>query len=394
MKQKKAQEDSGTFRRVAEGIVQNVSSGSYYARFRRKGKRVMQRLGSGKHPCTTLVEAKRLLRTFIDDMDKTDVVATKKTFRTLIKEYTTGMEFEESTKVYKTHYLSLFQQRFSAATRVSEIKKSDITQFLATFNDKSASTRNKVLTVCRDLFKYAKDDKVIGSSPVDGIKYKTVKDTKTKPIPSQEEFETIVKSVRDVVFSDTGEESANLIEFMGLAGLGQAECAKLTWGDVNFNTSTISVIRKKTGQGFPIPIYPQLLPLLQRLNDAREKKSPADRVFKVKDPKKALDSACARLKLPKYSARDFRKMFITQCLEWGVDAQTLADWQGHQDGGVLIMKVYGKVTSKHKRNMAALVTGRTIPPPPPEVSAQETAPQSSPTEREDHSENKKPGPVS
>jgi|GEM_PF-2474599 len=42
MKQKKAQEKSGTFRRVAEGIVLNASSGSHYARFMFKGKRVMQ----------------------------------------------------------------------------------------------------------------------------------------------------------------------------------------------------------------------------------------------------------------------------------------------------------------------------------------------------------------
>lgn len=317
----------------------------------------MKSLGTREHPCTNLNEAKRLLRSLFDDLEKTDVVATKKTLRSLIKEYISAMEFEESTKLYKIHYLGLFEKRFDAATRASEIKKSDISQFLATFQDKSASSRNKVLTVCRDLFEYAKDAQVIGTSPADGIKYKTVKDTKTKPIPSWEEFEAIVKSVRDVVYSDTGEESADLIEFMGLAGLGQAECAGLTWGDVNFNTSMISVIRKKTGTAFKVPIYPQLLPLLKRLKAARETKSASDSIFKVKDPKKALDSACKRLNFPKYSARDFRKMFITNCIERGIDPQTIAEWQGHQDRGVLIMKVYGKVSPKHQEKMAALLTG-------------------------------------
>jgi integrase len=366
MKKKKTQEKSGTFRRAAEGIVKNESSGTYYARFRRKGKRVMKRLGTREHPCTNSNEAKRLLRLLLDDLEKTDVVATKKTLRSLIKEYITGMEFEESTKLYKTHYLGLFQERFATAVRVSEIKKSDVTQFLATFNDKSASTRNKVLTVCRDLFEYAKDDKVIGTSPVDGIKYKAVKDTKTKPVPSWNEFEAIVKSVREVVFSDTSQDSSDLIEFMGLAGLGQAECAGLTWGDVNFNTSTISVIRKKTGTGFKVPIYPQLLPFFKRLKVARKTKSATDHVFKVRDPKKALDSACTRLNLPKYSARDFRKMFITNCIELGIDPQTIAEWQGHKDRGVLIMKVYGKVSPKHQEKMASLLsrpTSKTDPTP-------------------------------
>ncbi len=36
-------------------------------------------------------------------------------------------------------------------------------------------------------------------------------------------------------------------------------------------------------------------------------------------------------------------------MEGGVDAQTIANWQGHQDGGVLILQVFGKVISKHKK---------------------------------------------
>jgi integrase len=361
MKPKQPEKKQGQFLRVAEGIVQYVASKTYYAYFRHKGKRVMQRLGTKKHPCTSLPEAKRLVRALRDQLERTDVTASKKTLKTVIKEYTTAMDFEASTLQYKTNYLDQLQKHFPAGTKVAEIKKSDITQFLAAFNDKSADRRNKILTVCRDLFKYAIDDRVIAVSPAEGITYKSSKASTTKPIPSWGEFESIVKSVRDVVYSDTGEESADLIEFMGLAGLGQAECAAMTWGDINFNTSTMSVLRKKTGQRFSVPIYPQLLPLLERMNEDRENPSPDDKVFKVKDPKKGLESACKRLKLPKYSARDFRKMFITRCLELGVDAQTIADWQGHQDGGVLILKVYGKVTSKHKKDMAALIDA---PPKP------------------------------
>jgi integrase len=356
MKSKPSKENQGKFLRAAEGVVQYQASGHYYAYFRHKGKKVMQRLGSKKHPCTSLPEAKRLVRALRDQLEKTDVAASKKTLHAIIMEYKAVMPFEESTRLYKTNYLDQLEKHFPAGTKVAEIKKSDITQFLANFNDQSADRRNKVLTVCRDLFRYAMDDRAIAVSPVEGIKYKASKATATKPIPSWEEFQSIVQSVREVVFSDTGEESADLIEFMGLAGLGQAECAAMTWGDINFNTNTMAVIRKKTGQKFSVPVYPQLLPLLQRMNEAREKPSAKDKVFKVKDPKKALESACKRLGLPKYSARDFRKMFITRCLERGIDAQTIADWQGHQDGGVLILQVYGKVTSKHKKDMAALLS--------------------------------------
>lgn len=72
---------------------------------------------------------------------------------------------------------------------------------------------------------------------------------------------------------------------MGLAGLGQAECSDLTWGDINFNTSKVTIIRKKTSKEFSFPIYPALLPLLQRMDIEREDKNASAKVFRVKDPK-------------------------------------------------------------------------------------------------------------
>ena len=88
----------------------------------------------------------------------------------------------------------------------------------------------------------------------------------------------------------------------------------------------------------------------------RKDPNPEAKVFSVKNPKKALAAACKRLKFPNYTSITFRRMFITLALESGVDAQTVANWQGHTDGGVLILNTYGQVTSKHQRDMAALMT--------------------------------------
>jgi hypothetical protein len=46
-------------------------------------------------------------------------------------------------------------------------------------------------------------------------------------------------------------------------------------------------------------------------------------------------------------------MFITRCLELGIDAQTIAQWQGHRDGGQLILRVYARVSDAHTKKMAA-----------------------------------------
>jgi integrase len=354
-------ESKGKFRKAAEGLYQQKSSGAYYARFRYKGERIMQRLGEKHHPCTSLPEAKRLLRDLKDRTERTDVAASKKTLHAIIKEYKAVMSFGADTKKYKIQYLDELKEAFPSSKKVSDIKKSDILRFLANYDERLApATINKVITLTRDVFQYAVDDKAIAVSPVDGVKYRKQRTTEKRLIPSWEEFTSIVASIRAQKYADTAGESGDLIEFMGIAGLGQGECSGLTWGDVNFQTGIITIIRKKTGFEFSIPIYPQVRTLLERMNaDRGENRDPKEEVFKVKNPKKALEAACKRLELPIYTARSFRKMFITRCLELGIDPQTIAKWQGHRDGGTMVLKVYGSVSRKHQENMAALLIAPT-----------------------------------
>jgi integrase len=345
------------FRRVAEGLYQYESSGAYYARFRFRGERIFERLGTTKHPCTSLPEAKRLLRELKDRTERTDVAATKKTLHAIVTEYRKVMPFAADTAKYKLQYLQELKDGFLPSVKVRDIKKSDVMNFLARFNERLApATHNKVITLCRDVFQYAVDDKAIAVSPMEGIKYRKLKTTEKRLIPTWEEFTAIVESIRAQKYADTAGESGDLIEFMGLAGLGQGECGGLRWCDINFTSGIITIIRKKTGVQFTIPIYPQVRDLLKTMKEARKDEEPTADVFKVKNPKKALEAACRRLKLPDYTARSLRRMFITRCLELGIDPQTIAKWQGHRDGGTLILKVYGSVSQKHQKDMAARLT--------------------------------------
>jgi len=49
-------------------------------------------------------------------------------------------------------------------------------------------------------------------------------------------------------------------------------------------------------------------------------------------------------------------MFITRAIELGVDVKTIALWQGHKDGGLLILRAYSHVRPIHSQRMAALLT--------------------------------------
>jgi integrase len=236
---------------------------------------------------------------------------------------------------------------------ISKIRPSDCERWLAQYAYLSASTYNDHLWLLKDMFAFAVDDRLLESSPAAKLKARKREDPE-RLTPTFGQFEAIIASVRAQQFNGHGaSDSADFLEFMGLAGLGQAEASALTRGDVHFEANQISVLRRKTGKRFEIPIYPQLRPLLEKLC---AHKAHNEKLFKLSDAKKALSAACKRLELPPFSQRSLRRMFITQAIERGVDVKVIADWQGHRDGGVLILKTYSHVRAAHSQRMAQLMT--------------------------------------
>jgi len=100
--------------------------------------------------------------------------------------------------------------------------------------------------------------------------------------------------------------------------------------------------RQKTQRPFETPLFPWLKPMLDRRRaDAGPK--PTGPVFKIKNVKNALNGACKRAALPHFSQRNLRAMGIRKLWEAGTDVKVIAKWQGHNDGGKLIMTIYTEV---------------------------------------------------
>src|SRR5262249_31719561 len=202
-----------------------------------------------------------------------------------------------------------------------------------------------------------------------------------KPIrttPTFEQFKAIVGDIRAQRFSADAGESGDFVEFIGLAGLGQAEAGSIKRSDVDLNAARIIVYRHKTDVGFAIPVFPQLRLLMEKLCAG---KKPHERLFTVYGARKAIANSCKRLgfvhELPdgrmvaQFTHRSLRRMFITRCLERGIDVQTVSRWQGHRDGGKLILSTYAHINPPHSNRMAALMT--TEQPPNVIPIAQEAA---------------------
>jgi hypothetical protein len=49
-------------------------------------------------------------------------------------------------------------------------------------------------------------------------------------------------------------------------------------------------------------------------------------------------------------------MFIERAIERGIDIKVIALWQGHRDGGKLILDTYSHVRPIHSQRMAELLT--------------------------------------
>src|SRR5213076_1310671 len=151
----------------------------------------------------------------------------------------------------------------------------------------------------KEIFALAMRERIIAVSPATHLRY-AKREKPIRPTPTYQEFKAIVADVRAQPFNADAQDSADFLEFLGLAGLGQAEAGSLTRADVDFEAQRIITFRHKTATGFVVPLFPQVRALLERLCEG---KAHAERVFKIADAKKALAGACRRLGYPPFSQR-------------------------------------------------------------------------------------------
>jgi integrase len=346
-----AQSKIGVFQKVGECLYRYSSNGVYYGRIRVDGKEIKQSLKT-----TDRAIANRELADFKKKQRQIDRSKGKITLAELCDRYLKTVQHQNSKTIErKTLIVRRIKSDWPTGSgcQVGKIKPSDVQLWLARYKFGPVS-RNHHLALLKKILQSAVDDGIIVTSPAAGTKAVKL----SKPIrktPTFDEFKTIVESIRSQQYSDTAEESADFVEFLGLAGLGNAEAAALTWGDIDWQRSTITTFRSKTKMGFSIPIFPQVRPLLER-RFVKTTGDPTEKVFAVRKAAKAIASACTRLKLPAYSHRSFRRAFIVRAIERGVDVKVIAEWQGHRDGGKLILDTYSHVNRTHSQKMAQLMT--------------------------------------
>jgi integrase len=356
MKTKSEGKSRGTFAlldNVAPNLFRHRENQSYWGVKKMNGKRIVHALDTADRKT-----ADGKLSEWLADLKKVDPGNRDMTLAMLLKKYESARtDIAHSTQVGEQGRIAKFREVFPLPmeTLVARVHNSDIAAWVGLVGkNKRPSTRNQYRAFVRALFDFAVSDAVIVKNPFDPKIIRTAKrEPVTRLIPSPQEFEQIIAEIRQPSWKlEKGKrggqrpmyqhDSADFAEFLGRAGVGQAEAGSLTWADIDEEREVIHYLRKKTKRAFNTPIFPWLKPLLSRLR-ADAGPNPHGPVFKVKDVKKALHGATERLGLPHFTQRNLRAMRIKRLWEQGVDVKVIAQWQGHRDGGTLIMTTYTQV---------------------------------------------------
>jgi integrase len=226
--------------------------------------------------------------------------------------------------------------------------------------DVTARTVNKEAVAFYQVLKLASDRGLISSLP-------RVRQLKQKPPPKRPLLtpEDVQRLLRHCEPERT--KNADLLKFylrfLALTGSREKEALRIRWVDVDFDKRFVTIAADadtKNAQHRSVNFTPELHALLRDMSVAR----PPDSSFLFPSPQRghkdipaqslreSFKLAREKAKMPRVGFHDLRHFFASQCVMAGVDFMTIASWLGHNDGGVLVGKVYGHLADEHKRRMA------------------------------------------
>lgn len=320
--------------------------GAYYGVVKIRGKQIRRKLG------LDLAKARRDLVDLRRDLERTDPALASRTMADNGERFLRPLPTDGKTATNTRRSIARLVGEWPGPKVIRKVKRSDCVMWLAQYPHLKPASVNKLIQDARDFFALAVEDGVIPRSPMEGIKYRKRGEV-IRLTPTGAQFNAIVADLRGQLANGHGrEDTADFVELAGTLGLGQGELTGILRQHIDLKGGTIKIMRRKTKRGFTIPLYPRARPIIER-RLACMGPEPEARLLPQDDCKGALAAACRRLGFPKFEPRALRRYFITQALRAGVDVPTVAAWQGHRDGGALILRTYGdEVRLDHSQAMA------------------------------------------
>jgi integrase len=366
-------------------VYRHKQSGRYHVRAFRQGREVWKALGTTSYEVARS-EAKKKLAEIHKARILSEALADKPTFGAFAELYRerikTDTGTKQSTKDYWLQTVDALLRSWPGLeqTRLSSITEQQCRQWAVGYLQSkrasghgwkteagktiSASRFNNTLSSLCSICEIGIERGVVLANPALSVARVAPK-AKPMRIPSRPDFQRIVAEIRSAEGA-VSQCSADLCEFLAYSGCRVDESRWVKWPDLDRKRKQIWIAGHehtgtKSGEGRWIPIIPAMERLLDDLKaNPRYPRSKARQaagyVLAVRECQKAIDRACTKLSVQRFSHNDLRHLFATAAVEAGVDFGTLARWLGHQDGGALAAKTYSHLRSEHSAAMAAKVT--------------------------------------
>jgi integrase len=366
MNTSKTAKDSEWQKTPYANLVRYKSSGMYFARFRVKGKLIRCSLK------TTRISVAKLR---LGDLEKQErqraehqmaVADGAMTFADALAIFKQRLAGDGSlkprSKIFRQDRIAALLKSWPslAKTDTRKVSKGDCLGWAADYGQKVApSNFNNTVGTLRLVLDIAVEAGARYENPARFIKRLRVLPKKLQ-LPSENQFLALVTEI-EKGGAWCSRDCANLVRFLAFGGFRKGEAAAITWGDCDLDKGEI-VVRGDAETGTKnwsirrVPMIPEMRQLLEGLRTQLAEDAATGAVMQVQECQGAINSACKKLGIARFTHHDLRHLFATRCIESGVDIPTVSRWLGHKDGGALAMKVYGHLRDQHSVSMAQRVT--------------------------------------
>lgn len=338
-------------------------------------------LGSDDNPVTTVAEAKEAHRKLLTQRDEGKLPILKRTpkFAEYAETYLKSIENKKrpATVSKERSALNHWVERIGGL-RLDQIRKRHVT---AVTEERLADgiggrTVNLDVIALRNVIKRAIDDEYLIDSPLKNLRPEKT-DNKSRDLVTAEQINRLCNAAferryfrkRLAKLGEPGkplknaQQFADYIRLMAACGSRRDETLRLRWSDVSWDLKQLIIGAdglSKNHKSRVVDFNPNLEAHLKAMHSRRAPDSQwlfpspqrGERDASARTFKESLNLAREVAGMKHLGFHDCRHHFISYAVMSGIDFMTIAEWVGHQDGGILIGKVYGHLAQEHRQKMA------------------------------------------
>lgn len=251
--------------------------------------------------------------------------------------------------------------------RLDRITRALVNSYIAKrqASGRSGRTVNLEVTCFRNVMNRALDDNWITVLPTQNLR--PLKWTPQKRrLLTWEEINGLCTVAESGDTFKNGRQFADYVRLMAFCGSRRDETLHLKWPDVDWQQKQLTIgadgmakNRKSRVVDFNPQLEKHLLAMLERKAPDSDWLFPSPQRGAQDLPAKSFVETMRLVRtaagLRRFGFHDLRHYFISYCVMSGIDFMTIAKWVGHQDGGILIGKVYGHLSNEHAQRQAQRV---------------------------------------